>query len=370
MGLKHSLQWLMAMATVSLLAGGASAVTLVSENFTVGARTVNPAWYKVGYQQDFDISVVDGSAGIGDGNAMLLDVHPLTTGGATFAHLHFNELTLDDPGEYVQAEFDLRYVAMDADTTAKQGAFAFGFFDTNGTTPVADGVNWSGATDTDDGYGYFVQLDAETKLGSSAEFRRARPNMGHFNTSWSVDQFGASSDNAFVLTPGVYHAVYRIESVLTGGNPDFQVTCSFGSASVSVLVSSKFATLDTTTFGDFNIGSQMHAALEDDIVIDNFEISTNVLHAGDANGDGMVNLADLQILGDNWQFTNAGWAEADFTGDGTVNLADLQILGDNWGFGVGSDVSFEEALAGVVIPEPTCLGLMGLGVILALGRRR
>ncbi len=79
---------------------------------------------------------------------------------------------------------------------------------------------------------------------------------------------------------------------------------------------------------------------------------------GDANGDGMVNLADLQILGDNWQSTTATWATADFTGDGVVNLADLQILGDNWGFGVGSDVAFDEALAGVVIPEPACLALL------------
>ncbi len=94
------------------------------------------------------------------------------------------------------------------------------------------------------------------------------------------------------------------------------------------------------------------------------------LHAGDANGDGMVNLADLQILGDNWQSTTATWAQADFTGDGNVNLADLQILGDNWGFGVGPDVSFDQALAGVAIPEPTSMLLVGLGGVLVFRRRR
>ncbi len=93
-------------------------------------------------------------------------------------------------------------------------------------------------------------------------------------------------------------------------------------------------------------------------------------HPGDANGDGMVNLADLQILGDNWQSTTATWAQADFTGDGNVNLADLQILGDNWGFGVGADISFDEALAGVVIPEPATAMLLGLGGLLAIYRRR
>ncbi len=81
-------------------------------------------------------------------------------------------------------------------------------------------------------------------------------------------------------------------------------------------------------------------------------------HPGDANGDGMVNLADLQILGDNWQSTTASWSQADFTGDGNVNLADLQILGDNWGYGVSSDLSFDLALAGVAIPEPATISLL------------
>ncbi|MCC6683404.1 MAG: PEP-CTERM sorting domain-containing protein [Phycisphaeraceae bacterium] len=95
------------------------------------------------------------------------------------------------------------------------------------------------------------------------------------------------------------------------------------------------------------------------------------LHAGDANGDGLVNLSDLQILGDNWQSSGAIWDLADFSGDGTVNLSDLQILGDNWGFGVGPDISFDEALAqvGLAIPEPTSLMLLGLGGLALLRRR-
>ncbi len=95
------------------------------------------------------------------------------------------------------------------------------------------------------------------------------------------------------------------------------------------------------------------------------------LHPGDANGDGLVNLADLQILGDNWQSTTASWGEADCTGDGNGNLADLQSLGDNWGYGVSPDMSFDKAVntVGIVIPEPMSAGLLGMGLAFLALRR-
>ncbi len=85
-----------------------------------------------------------------------------------------------------------------------------------------------------------------------------------------------------------------------------------------------------------------------------------VLLGGDANYDGQVNLADLQILGDNWQGTVTAYEDGDFNGDGQVNLADLQILGDNWGIGTSPDLSFDEALlaSGLNIPEPATMLLL------------
>ncbi|MCC6682453.1 MAG: hypothetical protein IT445_16255 [Phycisphaeraceae bacterium] len=98
---------------------------------------------------------------------------------------------------------------------------------------------------------------------------------------------------------------------------------------------------------------------------------------GDAGLDGMVNLPDLQILGDHWQSTTATWATGDFTGDGVVNLADLQIIGDNWGYGTSSDLPFDDALplaglpgAGVGVPEPVSAGLLGMGLLVVILRHR
>ncbi len=88
--------------------------------------------------------------------------------------------------------------------------------------------------------------------------------------------------------------------------------------------------------------------------------------AGDANLDGEINLADLQILGDHWQNGAARWSDADFNGDGQVNLADLQIIGDHWNATAGDF----EALAAAYIPEPHAVVMFAVAVTGLLHRPR
>ncbi len=52
---------------------------------------------------------------------------------------------------------------------------------------------------------------------------------------------------------------------------------------------------------------------------------------GDINGDGLVNIIDLSILGTNYGKSGKTLSEGDLNGDGTVNIIDLSILGTNWG---------------------------------------
>jgi hypothetical protein len=105
------------------------------------------------------------------------------------------------------------------------------------------------------------------------------------------------------------------------------------------------------------------------------DVLVKFTYSGDATLDGAVTIADLGVLAANWQGTDKYWFEGDFNYDGSVNIADLGILAGNWQKGTGGGMSFEEALAmfdvfdGVVIPEPSALGLIGLGM-LALRRRR
>jgi hypothetical protein len=53
------------------------------------------------------------------------------------------------------------------------------------------------------------------------------------------------------------------------------------------------------------------------------------------------------------------WADGDFDGDGDVDLDDLSSLAGNWQYGVTG-----------AVPEPATIGLLTLGGLAMLRRRR
>ena len=85
---------------------------------------------------------------------------------------------------------------------------------------------------------------------------------------------------------------------------------------------------------------------------------------GDANLDQFVGQADLDAVLLNFGSTTGIWSLGDFNGDAFIGQADLDIVLLNFGDTAPPDLSNLQA-----IPEPSSLGLMGLGVA-ALARRR
>ena len=53
--------------------------------------------------------------------------------------------------------------------------------------------------------------------------------------------------------------------------------------------------------------------------------------AGDANGDGKVDINDLTIVLANYNQTGMTWSQGEFTGSGTVDINDLTIVLANYG---------------------------------------
>ena len=102
-------------------------------------------------------------------------------------------------------------------------------------------------------------------------------------------------------------------------------------------------------------------ALHPQIVLDYEPFDPNAPIPGDANGDGVVDVADLGILGANFGESGLTVSEGDFNGDGIGDVADLGIIGANW-----SAVSLSSAVA---VPEPTAFSLMMAGCLLLVRRR-
>lgn len=83
---------------------------------------------------------------------------------------------------------------------------------------------------------------------------------------------------------------------------------------------------------------------------------------GDANGDGIVSLADFLILREHFGSSDGvTFADGDFNEDGTVSLADFLILRAN--FGDSGDAPTPDAL-GASVPEPATLAVFPLAALL------
>jgi len=86
--------------------------------------------------------------------------------------------------------------------------------------------------------------------------------------------------------------------------------------------------------------------------------------AGDIDGDGIVDLADLTILARNWKKPGT-WATGDLNGDGFVDLADLTILARNWKKVIHDDyliylddLSWADAMASVTFGDEEMSSLL------------
>ena len=95
-------------------------------------------------------------------------------------------------------------------------------------------------------------------------------------------------------------------------------------------------------------------------------IRVKVTRKGDANLDGTTNFNDLLRLSQNYNLGGKLFDEADFNYDGTVNFNDLLILSQNYNQSYPSG----SPAAGAAVPEPGVLGVLAMGAMGLLGRRR
>mgnify|MGYP000923327682 CR=1 FL=1 len=133
--------------------------------------------------------------------------------------------------------------------------------------------------------------------------------------------------------------------------------------------------IDSTKYGDFDVDAANTGLWRVGARVDGDDSSAGIssgisfegmvtlpLTTGDANLDGVVDVTDLGILATNYGGdTDITWGLADFNCDGVVDVTDLGILATNYGSGTPH---------GTPTPEPTTLGLLGIGVLGIIRRRR
>jgi hypothetical protein len=79
---------------------------------------------------------------------------------------------------------------------------------------------------------------------------------------------------------------------------------------------------------------------------------------GDANGDGVVDIFDVNVISDQWDTAGPG---GDVNFDGVVDIFDVNVVSDNW----------DNSLSGGAnaVPEPASLATLALSALIAAGSR-
>jgi hypothetical protein len=225
---------------------------------------------------------------------------------------------------------------------------------------------------TDKGLYFSVNPDEAAVLGlSAADIFLVNPAGvgGVFAPApqLGLDMMGLNIDDVDALV--IYD--FGIQGQLDPGVDSALFSLSFGSASLPGVPGGPQIGPGDIFYTDFNGSFALFASATEVGLFpspfypqqpgDNID-SLEVVCPGDANLDGWVNVGDLGILGANYNTPGAGWLTADFNGNGIVNVGDLGILGANYGGGTGG--------LPTSTPEPATMGLLVLGGLAVLRRRR
>lgn len=128
------------------------------------------------------------------------------------------------------------------------------------------------------------------------------------------------------------------------------------------------ASIDTSTNGFFDATYTLNFSDENILGATSLGSLTLTLHGivatpGDANLDGRVNFDDYARIDNGFNNHLTGWQNGDFDGNGRINFDDYALIDSSFnGGGQGFSVP--------AVPEPSMIGIVAVGAITGLCRRR
>jgi hypothetical protein len=234
----------------------------------------------------------------------------------------------------------------------------------NNRNPVND-LSWSGNTLTNNGTGYIGspwpsdRQNANNQWTSTGTFFPGNmPSVSINAPSFAI--LGKAANFSMTYTAGAN----SLGSVLWDLGDGIPVTTS--SASYTYSTAGTYL-IDLVAWD--SLGRDAHQELS---------LTAYAPLTGDANLDGYVNFADLNIILTNYNKTG-DWSKGDFDNNGTVNFSDLNVVLTNYNRSVLSSGAVQSYLsdaqalqalsqAGIAaVPEPNTLILLCIGAIGLLG---
>ncbi|MEM6751155.1 MAG: matrixin family metalloprotease, partial [Planctomycetota bacterium] len=260
-----------------------------------------------------------------------------------------------------------------------QGPMHRGFDDNTPSDSVGDLPRWGGSISFDTGRTWHFDLDTAAPFDEVDFYSIAMHEVGHalgLGASWNQwladpgltlysgqnaidswnDQVGGSVTTLELQGANPHWLDGRYTApIFTPGEPNLVGTVGTAPGVWQDLLMEPIANF-TGSLRRFELTNMDVAALVD---VGWSVLAAAVALPGDANGDGVVDLLDFDVLAQNFgSSTGNGAVDGDFNGDGVVDLLDFDVLAQNFG-----------ATSPAAIPEPTS-GAVMTGVALWLVRRR
>jgi hypothetical protein len=340
-----------------------------------------------------NLQTTSGLAGAGGGTLFVAPTFAGDPAGAPAPTTVYVYATVTGTGSTSASDFNgLQYLYYNVNGTGSSTAPS----SLGGTvTGAALNTNFNGgASIGDPGSGYGDQAGTTTGatapglvLGSATALTSmAKPRAG--SPVWA-NAAGLSANPSSIYTNGTSTS-FLVETLSYQGGGAASTATSVLQSNLAASVPSLGAYVGANWFQDASTTTTPSAAIQNGSYGAGSNVTLTTALGGDANLDGNVNISDFNILAHNFaQPGTFSWAQGDFNGDGSVNISDFNILAHNFTLSLGTgplaiadaeplisfaevhnDVAGFEAATGIEVPEPTSLGLLAVGGLALLGRRK